>query len=1362
MRTRLSRAAHTSIFKLCLLLLIGLAPVAVQALGVRMVSVDAAGSAAGQATTGGGLQHKDASMSADASKVLYSSLADNLTSPLADNDDELGDPNNVFDVFVWERSSGDNSMVALNLDGNSSGDGAGILGHISADGTHVAFINDSTNLAVDQPNPIPTPTPDGDDHVYLLSGGDLNFLTLNYDASSPAGGNPGAAEVQVGNNGKVFFTWASFNLIDDKVICDRNGSNDLFVYDAASSSDNKIELLSISQNPDFSDMSCDPGATDKTANSGISDIMVDSGGNKVVFVSSANDLISPQIETDSDDDIFVWDNGTIKMVSKNATGDDGGNGQSINPIISSDGLTVVFESNATDLVAGISDGNGSSDVFVWTEALGVRLVSVNETGLATGNAGATNPSVSGNGILVVFESNASDLTDTDNQSSTQIYLRNVLNNTTEMVSLKANPTDPMVPEGSSGGALNPLISDDGSTVAFKSVAADLTGGTVSGSLTQIYVRDLALGVNQLLTPGTTGEGGNGASHPIQISSDGRYVLLSSAATDLDSNVTDVGITADDLFLAEQLGFVEFDAAEYEITEGDSGNVQVTVTVNRLKAGDSEASVAYKTDDADPETTATAGVDYTSATGTLTWSAGETGPKQFDIAVAGDAGAEADEFIRIVLENPAGTSIGNQGSAKIKIVNDDEDCGNGVNDDPGEDTDVDCADSDCDSDPSCQESGNCGDTIDNDQDTQVDCDDSDCTGDPACSEICDDGTDNDNDTLADCDDPDCSLAPNCLNPEVCNNALDDDNDTLVDCLDVTDCAADPACTDPSGDGDGDGFINSSDNCPLDSNPGQEDTDGDGTGNECDTTEDDCGNNQNDDGDGLSDCGDPDCAASNECVDSDSDAIVNADDNCPNANNPGQEDTDGDGTGNACDAAEGSCSNGVSDDTDADVDCDDTDCAADPACAAPGDDDDGDGVLNATDNCPSVANPGQENTDGDGLGNACDDSEGDCDNGVTDDTDALVDCADVTDALVDCADPDCAAAANCLDDDSDGVPNIADNCDNVANPGQEDGDGDGFGNACDGSEGLCNNGASDDTDGDVDCADADCAADPVCTNPGGDDDGDGVPNASDNCPADANPGQENGDGDGFGDVCDNSEGDCGNGLNDDIDGDVDCADSECSATPNCVDDDGDGVPNVFDNCPNDFNDTQDDFDFDGIGDACDAFPIDFDNDGVDDFSDNCFDVPNPGQEETDGDFIGNACDPSEGNCVNGGDDDNDALVDCQDSDCSAAQACAALPDDDGDGIPNVTDNCPSDANADQADTDGDGAGNACDANPDLPEDDDGDGPGTGPTIPPGSQPAGGGGLGCSLNGAAANHGIPTLYAGIGALAIWALRWRRGRKI
>jgi hypothetical protein len=44
---------------------------------------------------------------------------------------------------------------------------------------------------------------------------------------------------------------------------------------------------------------------------------------------------------------------------------------------------------------------------------------------------------------------------------------------------------------------------------------------------------------------------------------------------------------------------------------------------------------------------------------------------------------------------------------------------------------------------------------------------------------------------------------------------------------------------------------------------------------------------------------------------------------------------------------------------------------------------------------------------------------------------------------------------------------------------------------------------------------------------------------------------------------------------------------------------------------------------------------------------------------------------------------------------------LPDDDGDGVPTATDNCPDDSNPDQADTDQDQAGNACDA------DDDGDG-------------------------------------------------------
>jgi len=71
-----------------------------------------------------------------------------------------------------------------------------------------------------------------------------------------------------------------------------------------------------------------------------------------------------------------------------------------------------------------------------------------------------------------------------------------------------------------------------------------------------------------------------------------------------------------------------------------------------------------------------------------------------------------------------------------------------------------------------------------------------------------------------------------------------------------------------------------------------------------------------------------------ADPDGDGVYGAADNCPNGYNPGQEDLDGDGLGNACDP-----------------------------------DVDGDGVANEIDNCPLVYNPGQQDTDGDGVGDAC---------------------------------------------------------------------------------------------------------------------------------------------------------------------------------------------------------------------------------------------------------------------------------------------------------------------------------------------------------------------------------------------------------
>ncbi|MGC4113556.1 MAG: thrombospondin type 3 repeat-containing protein [Myxococcales bacterium] len=102
----------------------------------------------------------------------------------------------------------------------------------------------------------------------------------------------------------------------------------------------------------------------------------------------------------------------------------------------------------------------------------------------------------------------------------------------------------------------------------------------------------------------------------------------------------------------------------------------------------------------------------------------------------------------------------------------------------------------------------------------------------------------------------------------------------------------------------------------------------------------------------------------------------------------------------------------------------------------DDLDGDGVLNATDNCPTVFNPvrpmdadgKQADADADGVGDVCDP----CPLNANTTTCAHIDPNDL---------------------DGDGVPNVSDNCPTIANPGvpagnpQPDADTDGKGDACD---------------------------------------------------------------------------------------------------------------------------------------------------------------------------------------------------------------------------------------------------------------------------------------------------------------------------
>ena len=283
----------------------------------------------------------------------------------------------------------------------------------------------------------------------------------------------------------------------------------------------------------------------------------------------------------------------------------------------------------------------------------------------------------------------------------------------------------------------------------------------------------------------------------------------------------------------------------------------------------------------------------------------------------------------------------------------------------------------------------------------------------------------------------------------------------------------------------------------------------------------------------------------CNDVDDDTVCNDDDICPNGDDLVETEVPPDGVPDDCDLCDGFddaddadadgvpdgcdvCA-GFNDNTDPDGDgipgnSSPASCDVCPSDAA--NDGDGDGIcagnffhapkVGANDNCPAVANPGQENADGDARGDVCDP----CPTDNPDDID--------NDGI--CTSVDVCPGDRFNDVDGDGVcagsgfqaPKVGDqdNCPSVANTGQEDTDSDGAGDACDQCPG--NDFADQDTDGLCDGLD-ECPDDPD-----DDADGDGVcagalfqtpkTGGNDVCPVAADPGQEDGDGDGEGDACD----------------------------------------------------------------------------------------------------------------------------------------------------------------------------------------------------------------------------------------------------
>ncbi|MGV3486424.1 MAG: SdrD B-like domain-containing protein, partial [Planctomycetaceae bacterium] len=536
------------------------------------------------------------------------------------------DTNQRVDVYLYDRESGAMHLISRG-DLGTAGDGYSNNAVISADGSTIAFTTSSTNLfgfnAVGGIVTVDTGLAVGWHRVSLLPGiesSDNDFGqrlvtskitgTLWDDQNNNGMMDPGEPRLAGrtvyldSNNDGVFNSGEPSRLTfaDDPLTTniDETGS---YSFTGLLAGEYQVRQVLPSGWTQTAPLATDELARlaangyshgQNTAAYPFFDSAASDNGRFVAFTTTKSML---PVDTNSFSDLYVMERSTgdLEMISVSTSGLVA-NGASYNPSISGDGRFVAFRSFASNFSS--IDANNTFDVFVRDRLLGTTTLISSKppdptAGELGGNSYSYSPTISRDGSVVTFWSNASNLVAGDSNAEFDLFLKNLQTGALQRINVDASGNQAL-----GGPTHESLPSHDGRFVGYWSRAVNLVAGDTNGAA-DVFLLNRQTGVTERVSVTQSGVQGNASSDHFSMSDDARFFVFQSDATNFTSLS---GLQGKQVYLKDRQtgelnlistgydGAAPTGASLYPAISGDGRWIVYHSSANNLVAGDTNGSV----------------------------------------------------------------------------------------------------------------------------------------------------------------------------------------------------------------------------------------------------------------------------------------------------------------------------------------------------------------------------------------------------------------------------------------------------------------------------------------------------------------------------------------------------------------------------------------------------------------------------------------------------------------------------------------------------------------------------------------------------------------------------------------------------